>query len=142
MKTFIPLLSLALFGFTTSLTADSPVDHKTIVPPGDALIGKDLFTGKGCYQCHSAGATKLPKVDLEPRLVIELGGDLHSKWTRDDYAKSIMNPQHVVAEDYRIAMMRVGDHVKAENSPMPEFTDLLTLSDLIHLTTFLDSLTD
>lgn len=141
MKTFIPLLSLALLGLATSLTADTPADHTTVVPPGDALVGKDLFTGKGCYQCHNAGATKLPKVELEPRLVIELGGELHQNWTRDDYAKAIMNPQHVVAEDYRIAMMRVGDHVKAENSPMPEFTDLLTLSDLIHLTTFLDSLT-
>lgn len=142
MKTYIPLISLAFIGFATTLTADTPVDHTTVVPPGEALRGKDLFTGKGCYQCHSAGETKLPKVDLEPRLVIELGGDLHRDWTRDDYAKAIMNPQHVVAEDYRIAMMRVGDHVKAENSPMPEFIDLLTLSNLIHLTTFLDSLTD
>ncbi len=142
MKTFIPLLSLALLGLASSLTADTPADHETIVPPGDALAGKSLFTAKGCYQCHNAGETKLPKVDLEPRLVIELGGDLHRDWTRDDYAKAIMNPQHVVAEDYRIAMMRVGDHVKAENSPMPEFIDLLTLSDLINLTSFLDSLTD
>ena len=141
MKTFIPLLSLALISLTTSLIADTPGDQQTVVPPGEALLGKDLFTGKGCYQCHSAGSTKLPEVKLEPRLVIELGGELHSTWTRDDYAKAIMNPQHVVAEDYRIAMMRVGDHVKAENSPMPEFIDLLTLSDLIHLTTFLDSLT-
>jgi hypothetical protein len=142
MKTFIPLLSLALISFTTALLADTPADHETVVPPGETLIGKDLFTSKGCYQYHNAGETKLPKVELEPRLVIELGSEAHKAWTRDDYAKAIMNPQHVVAEDYRIAMMRVGDHVKAENSPMPESIDLLTLSDLIHLTTFLDSLTD
>jgi len=121
---------------------DSPQEDKSVVPPGKEERGLSIFTNKGCYSCHSAGTTKLPEVEPGPRLVIELGGDVHAAWTRDDYARAIMNPNHVVAEDYRIAMMRLGDHFKAENSPMPEFVDSLTVSDLIHLTTFLDSLSD
>ena len=39
-------------------------------------------------------------------------------------------------------MIRLGDHFKAENSPMPQFTEVLTVADLIDLTTFLDELTD
>lgn len=121
---------------------DAPVGTKTVIPPGKAEAGRGLFVEKGCYQCHSAGSTKLPPVDLAPRLVIELGGDVHLKWSRDDYARAIMDPNHLVSEDYKIAMIRLGDHFKAENSPMPTFADVLKVSELVDLVTFLDSLTD
>ena len=39
-------------------------------------------------------------------------------------------------------MMRVGDNFKAENSQMPDFTEMLSISDLINLTTFLEDLTE
>lgn len=139
---FPPLSALFVIIAATSLNAQDPVDQKLIVPPGKEERGLKLFVEKGCYQCHSAGATKLPEVELAPRLVIELAGDVHNSWTRDDFAKAIMNPNHVVAEDYRVAMMRLGDHLKAENSPMPDFVEMLTVADLIHLTTFLDSLSE
>lgn len=117
-------------------------DQRSIIPPGKPEIGLGLFVGKGCHQCHSAGSTKLPPVDLAPRLVIELAGDIHEAWTRDDFARAIINPNHAVAEDYRVAMMRVGDNFKAENSQMPDFTEMLSISDLINLTTFLEDLTE
>ena len=144
MKKLLPafLLTLLLGGSFSLLQSQNTTGKVTVIPPGTATKGKSLFVEKGCYQCHSAGATKLPAVELEPRLVIELGGDLHANWTRDDYAKSVMNPNHLVSEDYKIAMIRLGDHFKAENSPMPQFTEVLTVADLIDLTTFLDELTD
>ena len=149
MKSFILFSTLSAVGLTAlSLLhaqehpGDTPKGNGAVIPPGKEERGLKIFTEKGCYSCHSAGATKLPEVEVGPRLVIELGGDLHAARTQDDFARAIMNPNHVVAEDYRIAMMRLGDHVKAENSPMPEFIDTLTLADLIHLTTFLDSLSD
>ncbi len=121
---------------------ESAEGARAVVPTGKADAGQSVFVTKGCHQCHSAGATKLPPVELAPRLVIELGGDVHSKWTRDDYARAIMDPDHLVSEDYKIAMIRLGDHFKAENSPMPTFADVLRVSELIDLVTFLDSLTD
>lgn len=137
------LLLASALAVGPSLIGQDPVqESKTVLPVGKPEVGQSLFVEKGCYHCHSAGTTKLPDVDLAPRLVIELGGDLHAKWTRDDYARAIMDPNHLVSEDYRIAMMRLGDNFKAENSPMPDFGDLLRVSDLIHLATFLDSLTD
>ena len=144
MKKLLPafLLTLLLGGSFSLLQSQNTTGKVTVIPPGTATKGKSLFVEKGCYQCQSAGATKLPAVELEPRLVIELGGDLHANWTRDDYAKSVMNPNHLVSEDYKIAMIRLGDHFKAENSPMPQFTEVLTVADLIDLTTFLDELTD
>lgn len=138
---FSALIALGLAALTYGKAQDIPHEDKSVVPRGKEERGLTLFTDKGCYSCHSAGTTKLPEVEPGPRLVIELGGDVHKAWTRDDYARAIMNPNHVVAEDYRIAMIRLGDHFKAENSPMPEFIETMTVSDLIHLTTFLDSLT-
>ncbi len=139
----LPVLAVAALVLGPILPAKEPGSPETtVLPPGKPEAGAKLFVEKGCHQCHSAGATKLPPVDLAPRLVIELGGDLHAKWTRDDYARAILAPNHVVSEDYRIAMMRLGDNFKAENSPMPDFADLLRVSDLVHLAAFLDSLTE
>lgn len=132
--------ALALGPFLTA--QDPAATGTTVLPAGKPEAGAKLFVEKGCHQCHSAGTTKLPPVELAPRLVIELGGDLHAKWTRDDYARAIMDPNHLVSEDYRVAMMRLGDNFKAENSPMPNFVDLLRVSDLVHLAAFLDSLAD
>lgn len=137
------LSNILAFASGSLLFGQDPVQNsKTVLPAGKPETGQTLFVEKGCHQCHTVGATKLPPVDLAPRLVIELSGDLHAKWTRDDYARAIMDPNHLVSEDYRIAMMRLGDNFKAENSPMPDFGDLLRVSDLVHLATFLDSLAD
>lgn len=133
---------LALAGGLTLFAQDPGASPKSVFPTGKTEAGQLVFVGKGCHQCHSAGTTKLPPVDLAPRLVIELGGDVHSKWTRDDYARAIMDPNHLVSEDYKIAMIRLGDHFKAENSPMPTLADVLRVNELIDLVSFLDSLTD
>ena len=132
---------LVLFVAVSLVAQDESDEAKTVFPAGKAEAGMGIFVEKGCYQCHSAGSTKLPPVDLAPRLVIELGGDVHRKWTRDDYARAIMDPNLLVAEDYKIAMIRLGDHFKAENSPMPTFADVLKVTELVDLVSFLDSLT-
>ena len=51
-----------------------------------------------------------------------------------------MNVNHAVSPEYEMAMMILRDHFKAVNSSMPGYNDILTLSDLIHLTTFLQSI--
>lgn len=133
---------VALSSLAASRAQDAAAGPKPVVPLGKADAGQAVFVTKGCHQCHSAGTTKLPPVDLAPRLVIELGGDVHGRWTRDDFARAILDPNHLVSEDYKIAMIRIGDHFKAENSPMPTFGDVLRVSELIDLVTFLDSLND
>ncbi len=115
-------------------------DESNVIPEGKIAAGKTLFVDKGCYQCHSAGEISFPQSELSQDLFIELGADKHKGWSRDTFAKSILNPNHTVSEEYRKVMITLGDKLKAENSPMPGFNDILTVSDLIHLTTFLDSL--
>ena len=126
--------------YCVTVVGQNPAPEETIIPQGKAGLGKELFVQKGCYKCHSVKDTELPKVEVDPRYAIPLGGPDHAEWTRDQFGAAIMNPNHTVAEEYRIAMMTIGDHVKAENSPMPTFNDFLTVSDLIHLATFLGEL--
>ena len=143
LRLLLSLCALIELSAIDSLMSQDPAaPAEPVLPPGKSEVGLKLFAEKGCHQCHSAGTTKLPPVDLAPRLVIELGGDLHTMWTRDDYARAIMDPNHLVSEDYRIAMIRLGDHFKEVNSPMPTFTELLRVSELIDLSAFLDSLTN
>lgn len=111
-----------------------------VVPKGDASVGLSTFIDKGCYKCHLTGDAKLPKLEVTPQLSIQLGGDERSTWTRDRFARAIMNPNHAIAPEYHVAKIVSGDKFGAENSPMLDFNDILTLKDLINLTTFLESL--
>lgn len=136
-------LTAGLLGFLHFTAIGEPVpDQKTIVPPGSLSAGKTLFVEKGCYQCHIADGIKAPASELDINLTIDLGGPEHAGWTRDDFARAIMNPNHTVSDEYRKIMMILGNNFKAENSPMPGFNEMLMVSDLIHLTTFLQSLSE
>jgi cytochrome c551/c552 len=132
-----------LFGsFLTGVIAEPLPQQKTVIPAGNPTAGMTLFVDKGCYQCHIADEIKTPASDLDVNLTIDLGGAEHAGWTRDDFARAIMNPNHTVSDEYRKIMMILGDHLKAENSPMPGFNEMLTVSDLIHLSNFLESLSE
>ena len=140
---FPVLLAATVLLFATRLPADSEQpESKPIVPKGSETAGKTLFVEKGCYQCHAAGDVSLPRSELEEKLIIDLGGREHEGWSRDEFAREIMDPQHTVAPEYRVIMITLGDKLKAESSPMPGFNDVLTVSDLTHLATFLAGLTD
>lgn len=139
MKPALTLVVLVTFiSFLTQ--AEDPVHQTTVVPQGKAGVGKKLFVEKGCYKCHTVRNTELPKLEVEPTYAIPLGGPDQDGWTRDKFAAAIMNPNHTVAEEYRILMITLGDHFKAENSPMPTFNDFLTVNDMINLATFLSEL--
>lgn len=129
-----------VFSFS-QLQCEEDNQFRPVIPKGREAAGKTLFVEKGCYQCHAAGGIELPVSKLEETLIIRLGEARQKNWTRDDFARAILNPNHTVSPDYEKAMIILGDHFKAVNSPMPGFNDILTASDLIHLTTFLESLT-
>jgi len=145
IRTFpIPVVAgtLGALALSSLLRAQPPEPQKTVVPPGSEAAGETLFVERGCYQCHTAGDVRFPPSELEETLFIELGTKEYAGWTRDDFARAIMNPNHTVSPEYHKIMIILGDKLKAENSPMPGFNDLLTVSDLVHLATFLDSLSD
>ncbi|MDF1823909.1 MAG: hypothetical protein P1U68_04660 [Verrucomicrobiales bacterium] len=137
---FLPLLVGMCLTPAANLFAEPAPEQRTILPPGNPTAGMTLFVEKGCYQCHHTGKIESPASKLDINLTINLDGREHADWTRDDFARAIMNPNHTISDEYRKIMMTLGDNLKAENSPMPGFNEMLTVSDLIHLASFLESL--
>lgn len=141
MTTRLAFFVAGLLGcFLSTVIAEPVPEQKTVLPLGNPTAGMTLFVDKGCYQCHITDEIETPASKLDINLTIDLGGQEHAGWSRDDFARAIMNPNHTVSDEYRKIMMILGDHLKAENSPMPGFNEMLTVSDLIHLTSFLESL--
>ncbi len=139
MKTIhISIITGCVFIFLATLVAGEKA--VSIVPKGDASVGLSTFIDKGCYKCHVVGKTKLPELAVPAKLSIQLGGNEHQSWTRDQFAQAIMNPNHTIAPEYHIAKIVSGDKLGAENSSMLDFNDILKIKDLINLSTFLESI--
>lgn len=109
-----------------------------ILPKGDATKGRIVFQAKQCHRCHTVTGAKFAEIDLPAIANIALAGDNNSGWDRDDYAHHILDPGHIISPEHQRAMIIIGDKLGAESSPMPSFLDLLTLRDLIDLSTFLE----
>lgn len=129
---------LALFWLVT--IAAIPLvcaEDNAVIPEGVFQRGRQVFEAKECFRCHTVQGAKFPdRGELSVEL-IDIGPAAHGAWTRDQFGAAIMNPQHMVSPQFQKAMIIVGDKLAAENSPMPNFNDVLTVQDLIHLVSFL-----
>ena len=112
----------------------------SMIPPGDSADGETVFLEQRCYRCHTLEGRELPDFDLPAKLKIHLGGDAHTLWDRDEFGRAILNPDHVVSPQYQAIMIQGGDQKGSQESPMPNFNAILSISDLIDLATFLDSM--
>ena len=101
-KVLRPLCVLFFLGMgVLSLFAETKEKKSPpVIPEGRVNAGKTLFVEKGCFQCHTAGDIKLPGSELDDTLLIGLGGSKDRKWTRDDFARAILNPAHTVSPEY------------------------------------------
>ena len=108
-----------------------------VLPEGDIQRGQEVFVSVGCRYCHTIAELDLPAFDRSPVLDIQLGGHVHKVKTYGELLTSIVNPNHTVASEY----LKTLDPQERKNaqSPMPEFNDVLTVTQLIDLTTFLHS---
>lgn len=129
-----------LLGFLTSFSSrGQDVDEiQRVFPLGDATKGKSLFESKLCSRCHTVEGAKFPEYDLPAIDFIHLAGENNRGWNRDIYATQIMDPQHLISPDHQKAMLRIGDRLAAENSPMLDYNQSLTMGDLVDLVTFLE----
>lgn len=108
-----------------------------VLPQGDIDRGQAVFATVGCRYCHSMADIEFPPLDADPVLDIELGGKVYRAKTYGELLTSIVNPNHVVSAQYR-AMLEAEER-KNPQSPMPEFNDVINVTQLIDLTAFLHS---
>ena len=105
-----------------------------VLPPGDAEQGKATFVELGCNTCHTLTGIELAASDGEPPIRVALGGRVSRVKTYGDLVTSIINPSHWLAR---------GDDpttVTADGtSKMRVYNDVMTVTELIDLTAFLQA---
>lgn len=124
------------------LFGQEPVERTLVFPDGDAKKGRLLFEKKMCSRCHTVEGVQFSDRDFSVIDDIHLGGINNRGWSRDNYASEIMDPQHRISPDHRKTMLRLGDRNTAETSPMLDYSQSLTVGDLVDLVMFLEGISE
>lgn len=129
------------------------------LPDGDAKRGQEVFVGMQCHACHSVKGLELPVLeeDPEPDIDVRLGGLVPRIQTYGELVTSVINPSHRLAKGYSPAPTPAaesgeeegvteskGGNVSADDqekpsSPMTNYNDAMTVTQLIDLVAFLQS---
>ena len=98
------------------------------LPDGNTKKGQQAFLDLKCNTCH-----KVVDVELPPPTAfnLTLGGETIRVKTYGELVTSIINPSHVISEDYKAQL------TDAKLSPMPEFNHQMTVEQVIDLVAFL-----
>lgn len=100
------------------------------LPPGNPETGQVLFSELGCTACHAIPGVveRLPGGEV----FVQLGGQVTRVKTYGDLVTSIINPSHRLSRgnDPRT-------RTDQGESKMPRYNDVLTVQQLIDLTSFL-----
>jgi len=104
------------------------------LPDGDVEHGKAVFQTLQCNACHTIDGVEQLASDGEPAISVKLGGKVNRVTTYGKLVTSIINPSHRFAKGYSL------DEVQSDGvSKMRNYNDTMTVSQLIHLVTFLQS---
>ena len=107
------------------------------LPEGDIAQGQATFVKLGCIQCHTVTGVYLPAYDGETTLMLEVGGEVLKVKTYGDLVTSIINPSHVISQEY-LGRLPESPGTLPE-SPMPDFTREMTVAEMVDLIAFLHS---
>lgn len=102
------------------------------LPPGDADRGKETFTHFRCYDCHTIAGVEFPISEERNQAIVELGGEVPRLRNYDDLVTAIINPSHRLAQGYAESLV-----AQDGRSKMTVYNDVMTVSQLIDLVTFL-----
>ncbi|MGI9285471.1 MAG: c-type cytochrome [Pseudomonadales bacterium] len=130
MVMFLVVFLSAVAGCSTG--PDSPRGFS--LPKGDAERGQQVFVRMECTACHTVAGMDLPDPEEMLDVSLMLGGDVHQVKTYADLVTSIINPSHKIVTRYPRELA-----TKDGVSKMPIYNDLITVTDLIDLVTFLES---
>jgi len=110
-------------------------DDGFTLPEGDISAGKTAFVSLGCQSCHTVkGVSDLAEPASETEMGLELGGARPVAMTYDELVTSIINPAHKLS---RLGGVSVGD--TGEPASMPSFNDVMTVTQLVDIVTFLEA---
>ena len=102
------------------------------LPLGDKVRGEKVFAKYQCLACHTLADKEDDDLIYELQERVPLGGRVSNIVTYADLVTSIINPSH------KISTRLQRDKVAEENkSKMQNFNDVMTVSELVDLVSFL-----
>ena len=104
-----------------------PIGWRFTMPKGDAAKGRAVFEKFECHYCHEVRGENFPFPTEKAPELSQMGG-LHPV---EFFAESIMNPNAVVPKVYR---------QQDGTSPMTDFTEKMTVRELIDVSAYVASL--
>lgn len=131
---FCLLLAASIF---VTAGCDSPPDPGKgfTLPEGDVEAGKASYVSLQCNACHQIeGIAQIAEDGKEPELSIALGGPDTRIKTHGELVASIINPSHRLAKGYPVDAVSVDGKSKMSN-----YNDVMTVTQLVDLVTFLES---
>jgi hypothetical protein len=129
-------LAAAVIAFTSCRPA-AKSGRGLALPEGDISQGQAAFVKLECHQCHTVKEVDLPAFEGESTVMLELGGEVLAVRTYGDLVTSIINQDHVISPEYLSQLQDESGSVTG--SPMPDLTEVMTVSELIDLVAFLHS---
>ena len=116
-----------------------PINEKSSIgfrlPEGNIERGKAAFISLGCIQCHLVDGEKAMPEPVESRKVyVTLGGEVKRVKTYGQLVTSIINPSHDIDRQYRDKYVD-----SSGNSIMPDFSERMTVRQMIDIVEFLQS---
>lgn len=104
------------------------------LPKGVVKEGEFVYTTMRCNSCHSLPAVKQLADRGGQNISVALGGDGKRLKTDGEWVTAIINPSHRIKQSY------LPQHSDPEGkSTMRKYNDVMTVSQLIDLVTFLKS---
>ena len=128
------LILLALTGCATH--PDYATQFRFPIEWGNMAGGQRAFVDLECHQCHTVNGVDMVSYEGESPVMLELGGTIVYAKTYADLVTSIINPNHVVSDEYLSKLPR--DARRGTTTIMP-FKDQMTVTQLIDLVMFLNS---
>ena len=130
----IPVLAVALLALSLAVAAaeDGYQKISLTLPEGDAAAGRQAFLDLMCTSCHAVeGDRELPKPVAQ--VPVPVLGSRHGKMAPGKLASAMVSPSHRVSEE---VLMKT----YSELSPMGDFSEAMTVRQLVDLVAYISSL--
>ena len=130
-------LVLVLAGLVLLLPAckgEKPVKG-FVLPKGDVARGQEVFVEFKCHRCHDVEGVELPERPFEPPFVVKLGGEVLRVKDYGELLTAVVYPDHIISPNYKTKLVLMDKD--PNESPMPYFGDLMTVTELTDLVAFL-----
>jgi L-cysteine S-thiosulfotransferase len=104
------------------------------LPKGDLDNGKAVFVKYNCMACHTIEGMNKSDTKLELERAVHLGGESAKITTYAELVTAIINPSHRISKGFKGLTTNPDG-----SSKMPSHNDVMTVTELIDLVSFLQS---